>query len=97
MSNYIITRQEIIDVLTQDSHYRKIKQWPLLTSKDILPSIKNDSEIEVEDCFSINKHNTGNKIKKLKEFKENIERSFRFINEILYKFKGHLIACGGVI
>ena len=93
---YIITRKEIIDVLTQDSHYRKTKKWPLLTSEDILPYIRGN-DINIADCFDICKDIRGNKIETLKQFKVNIEFEFPFINEILYKFKGHLIACGGAI
>jgi len=98
-----ITKKEITDLLTQDSYYRKIKQWPLLTFDEILP-IKRSSNRRAEDIVYVSKsriyyndvfincttHNIDAVI-------DNINNNFPDIDKLLQRFKGNLVACGGAV
>jgi hypothetical protein len=96
-----ITRNEIISILTQDSHYRKYGKWELLTSNDFLN--KNYHDFEVIDMLNMmlnmgyEKDKNKTKTVTLKQFRDNISISYPMINEILSKFHGHIVACGGSI
>lgn len=90
----IITREEIITVLTQDAYYRKLMSWPLLNGKKLL---KKNKEIKVEDCFSLLHPYTESKRVAMNKFKIDLNKKHPFIDELLLKFKDHLVACGGAI
>ena len=93
LNKTLITKKEITDLLTQDSYYRKLQQWPLLTFEDISPicQIRN-----IDDMFNIKySYFYENKILNISSISKNINRRFHNINKLLTKFKGHLVACGG--
>ena len=90
-----ITTKELTTILTQDSYYRKLEQWPLLNLKDSL--IINR---EVDDVFFIDGRrlvNIERQPYEFDEFKNTISDTHPYINELLVEFKGHLVACGGAI
>ena len=89
-----ITKKEITDLLTQDSYYRKLKQWPLLTSNKIL--IPNQIRY-VDDVFYISSYSIFTNIIDISTISFEINKDFPFINDLLSKFNGHLVACGGAI
>ena len=92
-----ITKKEISDLLTQDSYYRKMKQWPLLTFDQF--SIFNNNR-KVDEIFHVDPlyyQNICNSSFDLYCASKNINERFPNIDELLLKFKGHLIACGGAI
>ena len=94
-----ISRNEIIALLNQDSYYRKVKEWPLLTTYEILKH--KQRIIKSNDVFCIPYISPFNSPKKIKtdviKFRDHINEYFPFTNELLNKFKGHLVACGGAI
>ena len=99
MHSRIIDRQEIQRVLTQDSHYRKIQKWPLLTYESFA-TICNHDDIEVVDMLNIKlhtRHDLGSIYIDLSKFVLNLNDKYKFANEILHKFQGHLVACGGCV
>lgn len=93
-----ISKIEIESLLTQDSYYRKLEKWPLLTSKDIFPIYKNNRE--VIDCFATEPYRefyNSNSKDMLTNINGNMEDSFIGISSLLEKFKGKLVVCGGAV
>jgi hypothetical protein len=95
---HIIKRQEVIDVLTQDAHYRKLGKWPLLTSNDLW-TIPYNMTMECENMLLVKNNYLGsfNNINVGDSFNNDINHNYRAINNVLHKFKGNLVACGGSI
>jgi hypothetical protein len=89
-----ITKDEIIALLTQDSYYRNIRSWPLITSESFFN--RNYNNREVENMFHIGGGQSFT-INNLSTFKDTINRRFYYTNEILVNFQGHIIAAGGAI
>ena len=92
-----ITKREISDLLTQDSYYRKLKHWPLLTLDEDYFLILNR---KIDDVFNIDGHygyDHLNKMIKTSDVKTSIDQRFIHINKLLSKFEGHLVVCGGAI
>jgi hypothetical protein len=91
-----ITKKEITDMLTQDSYYRKLKQWPLLILDEI--SILNRG---IDEMFNISSYNYSyvntNMIFRYSDVQKKINRNFPYIDELLVEFNGHLVACGGAV
>lgn len=96
MTTKIVERDEIISLLTQDSYYRKLGHWPLLTSKDIVTqeiiivktpffSVANseDGAVKINDIFTT--------------FRVVFEDEYLHTTELLQKFTGHVVACGGAV
>lgn len=91
----IITLEEVTTLLTQDSYYRKLKQWPLLTSNSFINPNKTP---EFKDLFSIKAigdFRYGKPPLSLELIKYYLEYSFPFIKEILEKYRTNLTICGG--
>ena len=87
-----VTIKEITLLLTQDSYYRKLQQWRLLTSEEIKICSRFRS---VGNVFHVpSYHNFINKIN-MSTISFEINKYFPFINNLLFKFDGHLVACGG--
>jgi hypothetical protein len=93
-----ITKKEVTDLLTQDSYYRKLKQWPLLKLDDIIKSSR-----KCEGMFSVgswvnyyNPHQHQH-IMTMVSARRSINSKFPGVTELLIKFKGHLVACGGAV
>jgi len=88
-----ISKKEISDLLTQDSYYRKLKEWPLLTLDDI--SIYHRW---VDEMFTVNsdRYNGYNAIK-ISDIQNRYNDSFPNIDKLLLNFNGHLVACGGAV
>jgi len=87
-----ITKKELTTLLTQDSYYRKLQEWPLIN----LNKFKKISR-KIDDVLSMQGFNTTNGINKFERFKKNINEGFPYTIELLIKFKDHLVACGGAI
>lgn len=104
----IVNMEEILSLLTQDSYYRIIQRWPLLSSKHFL-NVKT-RHIKCPDTFYVSYgddrlvfdhnyilnyfHQTSTSIIKTSE---SIDEIHPFTTELLNEFKGHLVACGGAI
>lgn len=95
MSFKTVEKEEIVSLLTQDAYYRKIGAWPLLTSKDI---IVKDSGITIKtDYFSV-RNEWWNLVNiPFNKFQEEIDWYHHYCTELLNRFAGHIIACGGAI
>jgi len=91
-----ITKNEICDILTQDSYYRKLKQWPLLTSKEFLskPIFR-----DVDKMFHTRGYRSYNNLinTSISVISDNINGKFPHIIKLLQKFNKRLIACGGAV
>ena len=97
MSERFIDREEIKRILTQDSHYRKNKKWPLLTSENFY-LINSHEDIHVIDMLNVKLKSKSDNIHfDINDFSKRIDEKYNFVNDILNKFEGHLIACGGCI
>ena len=93
----IIERDEIEKILTQDSHYRKQQKWPLLTSEHF-NLIKSHNNIDVLNMLNVKlEHNWNDISLDMYDFPKRINNKYPFVNIILDKYKGHLVACGGCI
>lgn len=88
----IITREEVVSLLTQDYYYRKIQQWPLLTSDQF---IMETPKIKIENMFGVF-NNSGKYFISLGDIISRIEDEHPFTQSLLLKFK-HIVACGGAI
>lgn len=101
MQNSPITKSEICDILTQDSYYRKLQRWPLLTvtSKNIL-SMDNTTSRKISEMFKIDYH-WGHlphmRSRTIEQISEEINEYFLFTDDLLLKYNNHLVACGGAI
>jgi hypothetical protein len=89
-----ITKKEITELLTQDSYYRKLKQWPLLNFNDIFPLKKYRS---IDEMFYTSSYGSINNKIDMSTISNNINVKFSFIDKLLIKFNGHLVTCGGAI
>jgi len=89
-----VIREEVVSLLTQDDYYRKQRKWPLVSYDDIP---KSNSKRKLNDLFNIDTYSSYNYFAPMKTIIENINILFPFTNELLTKFHGHLIACGGSI
>jgi len=99
MHSRIIDREEIQAILTQDSHYRKTQKWPLLTSESF-NVISSHDNIEVADMLNIklsSRHNIKSIHVDLSKFMLNLNTKYGFVDDILHKFQGRLVASGGCI
>ena len=90
-----IDKQQITDLLTQDSYYRKIRQWPLLSYK--IQYNKPHRENEFDDMFITRRFNNRVPNNNFPNTIRNINDKHPHTTELLNKFRGHLIACGGAI
>jgi hypothetical protein len=90
--NKNITIDEIAAVLTQDSYYRKLQQWPLIKLKDVSPINLNR---KVNYMYVAALHNK--KMKCNHAYDKVLDDRYPYIKELLNTFKGHLVACGGAI
>lgn len=90
-----ITKKEIVQLLTQDSYYRKLERWPLLIVDDTSLIRLNRFSDEMFQV-SANYIHDSTSIKKF-DIQKNINRSFPFLDELLLNFSGHLVACGGAV
>ena len=93
-----ITQKEISDLLTQDSYYRKLKEWPLLTFEEISPIClrrKIDEMFHTTNVYMNQKYEYN--VIRLSNISENIDKRFPNINKLLIKYKGHLVASGGAV
>jgi len=93
-----INREEIVKILTQDSFYRKNQKWPLLISNDFNNDINHD-DIYIKNMFNLYKDDKWEPFMgfNFENFSERIDNRYKFVNEILNKFRGHIVACGGSI
>jgi hypothetical protein len=90
-----ITIKELTTILTQDSYYRKLQEWPLLNLND---SVKINRE--VKDVFLIDGRHLRTprqKFESINRFKNKISEAYPYINELLAEFRDHLVACGGAV
>lgn len=97
-----ITKNEITTLLTQDSYYRRLKRWPLLTSRDIFPLNKirytNEFSLNLTNNLKYNIHsNSTTQNCTLVKFQDAINDKFPYITKLLVKFKENLVACGGAV
>jgi len=90
----LINRKEVISLLTQDDYYRKQRKWPLISYDDIP---KSNNTRRSSNLFSIDTYSHDSYFTPIKTIIEKINILFPFTNELLTKFHGHLIACGGSI
>ena len=92
-----ISEEEVKSILTQDTYYRKIGTWPLLTTKDIIEHSVNKI---TTDYFMVSKTYQNDRLlvnNSLKDFTKNLNDKHPFTTELLTKFNGHIVACGGSI
>ena len=95
----LITKEEVISLLTQDDYYRRQRKWPLISYNEISGFCNRDVS---RDLFSVNSKYKNNKnyIKDLTPFEKitnEINSLHPFTNELLNKFQYNLVACGGSI
>jgi len=94
--NNNITKKELTDLLTQDSYYRKLQEWPLINLSNLMRKNR-----EVDDIFLIDQYNFSRKGESLsldmKQFQNTINEKHPYVTDLLIKFKDHLVACGGAI
>lgn len=93
-----ITKDEVVSLLTQDSYYRRLKEWPLISFNEFSHFSYSMLKREVNSMFTID--NTGNCFQQLnsyEKFSYDINMLFPFTSDILIKFNNHLISCGGAI
>ena len=91
-----INKDEVIALLTQDSYYRKLRRWPLLTSEHILRSENIHHHVEGMLSFSM-RYGRLESPTTMKMFTESLNDKHPFITELLLNFKGNLVAAGGSI
>lgn len=98
ISNKNIDKEEIESLLTQDACYRKLGNWPLLTSKDIY-KINNVNGIATKSFLVSRFHENNTVLSKtsLEIFTFTINNAHPFTTELLVKFQGHIVACGGSV
>jgi len=91
----IIDKQQIIDLLTQDSYCRKRRKWPLLSYKIIYdrPCIQNG----FDDMFVATSYIDRRPNKNFPNTIRAINDKHPHTTELLTKFRNHLVACGGAI
>ena len=92
-----VIKEEIESLLTQDAYYRKIGTWPLFTTKDI---IGNEVQKIYTNYFLISKMYQNNTLlinNSLEKFATNINEKHPFTTELLIKFSGNIVACGGAV
>jgi hypothetical protein len=102
----IITITEITNMLTQDSYYRKINNWPLVK----IPKILTIKIRKLGDIFSVQSQNRHDRYDNYYNQSDNkkyqikheamiyyIKTAFPYITELLELGNGHLVACGGAI
>jgi hypothetical protein len=94
----IITKQEVVTLLTQDEYYRKQKEWPLLNSSEFF----DVGNRKLRSCSNDLFHVTGVQgysapQPNLYKIVNDINAIFPFTNELLEEFRGCLVACGGSI
>ena len=89
-----IRREEVVSLLTQDDYYRRQRRWPLISYDDIS---KSNEKRYSGDRFTINNYSGYVYYTSIEKIIENINIYFPFTNELLTKFQGHLVACGGSI
>jgi len=92
-----ISEEEIKSILTQDTYYRKIGTWPLVTTKKIVGNSVNKI---TTDYFMVSKTYQGDELLTncdLGTFTKNLNDKHPFTTELLTKFNGHIVACGGSI
>jgi hypothetical protein len=105
ISNINVSKQEIIALLTQDGYYRKLQRWPLLTSKDIFPLTFRH---RIDDTFYFMRAQYYPEIKmgnthpdshpsEMENFIIFYDMEYPYVSNLLKKFKGHLITCGGSV
>ena len=89
-----ITIKELTDLLTQDSYYRKLKEWPLLKISNLFRTNRKVNDIFSIDAYTIRKGSLSVKIGKVKN---TINERHPYVTDLLVKFKDNLVACGGAI
>ena len=92
-----VTTEEVNSLLTQDAYYPKIGTWPLLTTKDI---ISNDVQKVNTEYFLVSKTYQNSNLlinNSLDKFKTEINNKHPFTTELLIRFSGHIVACGGAV
>ena len=106
-----IDKDEITSLLTQDTYYRKIGTWPLFMTKDIISkrellpsterlSLDNDVQKITTEYFLVSRMYEHNKLlinNSLEKFTSNINEKHPFTTELLIKFSGNIVACGGSV
>lgn len=96
--NDIITREEVVALLTQDAYYRKTMNWPLLTltgNEFLFKPVVNRTTAQNILCIRA-KYFGGAKMS-LVDPRTTIGVRHAFTTDLLVRFKGHLVACGGAI
>lgn len=95
----MISKAEVLALLTQDSYHRRIKNWPLLTSKDIFKPIQKPIKKNniSDDILVIKNVGSRKRVININKIKNDIDDYFPFTSNLLSKFKGNIVACGGVI
>jgi len=98
-NNINITKKEVTDLLTQDSYYRKLQNWPLLILDDesllILRRCVGDDIFIVS--YGYHGYNNSQVNFKLSNMQRKINENFPNIDKLLLKFTGHLVVCGGAV
>ena len=94
MKNYEVTKDEVVCLLTQDDYYRRQRKWPLIIHSNI-PKFRNITVSD--DLFCIHTYNAHISLIALDKIIEEIGNFHPFTNDILIKFSGNLVACGGSI
>lgn len=92
----MLTRAEIQSLLTEDLYYRKTENWPLLTLNDDLNQTFSITRPTAKGMLNLTYYDLIN-FDNLKDIKQKINNLYPFTNELLKKFKGHVIAAGGAI
>ena len=95
LNKIYITKEEVTLLLTQDSYYRKLKSWPLITIDEMfLMELKRN----VDSMFGAGgTYYYGQDSTKIVDIHKVFDEYFPCINKLLLEFDGHLVACGGAI
>ena len=89
----MISRKEVVSLLTQDDYYRRQRKWPLIAHKDLRSCNRRLSH----DLFGITSQINSEFPAPLTKIINEINSLYPFTNELLDKFQNNLIVCGGAI
>ena len=89
-----ITIKELNTLLTQDSYYRKLQEWPLLKISNSFKIIRKTDDVFSIDAYTIEKESLHVDIQ---QFQNVVNERHPYVTDLLIKFKNNLVACGGAI
>lgn len=94
---YIITREVLHRVLSQDFFSRKSKNWPLIPFDDHLAEMRTKVFKYDNDVFGVPNRRKLTKHYRTDEFRIKLKENAIVVQQILEKYQGKLYLCGGAV